>query len=323
MPQKDIFTKSLSRYGPAPKTHEERCLRIKDFFNPVHSRISLKSVNMALLDRHGVSLSMVRDDLLHPMIAGNKWWKLKHALLDAAKRRLPMLLTFGGPYSNHILAVAAAGRLFGFKTVGIIRGEEARPLNPVLVQARQWGMQLVGISRAQYRKKTEPRFLSELESDWGPCMILPEGGSGSFAVQGASEMVRRMTKDYDILCCPVGTGGTMAGMVLGAREQSKVLGFSVLKGGNFLARDIRGLLQVHSPVARSWELVTRYHFGGYARSDDALLTFCNLFRSSQGVSLDPVYTGKMMCGIVDMLGKGRFRKGSRIVAWHTGNAWMA
>ena len=290
------------------------------FFDLENAPLIVQPIALPELKDHQVSLDVVRDDLFHPMIAGNKWWKLKHALIHAEKEGIPRLVTFGGAYSNHILAVAAAGHLFGFETVGIIRGEESRKLNPVLSQARHWGMRLEGISRESYRQKNNSDYLEQLKLDWSPCLILPEGGSSSFAVQGTCEMTARLQGQYDHFCCSVGTGGTMAGMVLGATSNTEVQGFSALKNGDFLVSEIHRLLKGYEVSDRHWSIQTEFHMGGYARSNAALRSFCEHFQASQKLDLDLVYTGKMFFGILELVRRGFYKKGAKIAAWHTGNA---
>lgn len=311
----DIEKKSLSPVCDHP---EVDCIR--GFFTTHGESLRLHRVDHSDLVEHDVTIDLVRDDLLHPMIAGNKWWKLKHALIHAAEQGKTTLVTFGGAYSNHLLAVAGAGYLFGFDTVGLVRGDEARALNPLLVQAQRWGMHLEGISREHYRQKHDPAFMRQLEDQWAPCLVLPEGGSGPMAVKGTREMVQRLTTPHDYLCCSVGTGGTLAGIVAGAGKDVTALGFSSLKGGAFLEKEVERLLEGHSVGARQWSIETRYHFGGYAKSDPTLRTFCQSFEQSQKVALDFVYTGKMMFGLMDMVRKNAFTAETRIVAWHTANS---
>jgi 1-aminocyclopropane-1-carboxylate deaminase len=307
-------SKSLSPVCDHPRTG---CIR--DFFAAQGKPLRLHRVDLSELKERDVTIDLVRDDLLHPMIAGNKWWKLKHALIHAAEQGKNTLVTFGGAYSNHLLAVAGAGHLFGFKTVGLVRGDEARALNPVLSQAQRWGMHLEGISRERYRQKHDPAFTRQLETQWSPCLVLPEGGSGPLAVKGTREMVERLTTPHDYVCCSVGTGGTLAGIVSGAQKDVTALGFSSLKGGAFLEKEVERLLEGHPIGAQHWSIETRYHFGGYAKSDETLRAFCQSFEQTQNVALDPVYTGKMMFGLMDLVRKNTFPPQTRIIAYHTGN----
>ncbi len=295
---------------------------VSAFFDSEKVPLNRQSLDLPDLQQHGISLDLIRDDLLHPMIAGNKWWKLKYPLLQAEEQKISRLVTFGGAWSNHILAVAAAGHLFGFHTTGIIRGDEQRDLNPVLKQARDWGMQLEHISRDLYRRKNHPGYLEQLRKNCDPCLIIPEGGTSPQAVRGTAEMVSRLSGvHYDYLCCPVGTGGTVAGMILGAPRGIEIVGFSALKGGEFLVPAVENLLKNFDYNGCDWSIQNEFHFGGYARSTPELRQFCHEIESIHHVSLDLVYTGKMIFGINELARRGFIKKGAKIAAWHTGNAF--
>ena len=281
--------------------------------------VDIKIPNLFLLETEGVSLYLKREDLLHPEISGNKFRKLKYNLLEAKRQKKEKLLTFGGAYSNHIAAAAAAGKEFGIKTVGVIRGEELgedlpRTLaaNPTLRLAAANGMQLHFLSREDYRQKTSPEILDRLALDHGTFYLLPEGGTNDLAVKGCEEILTEEDMGFDIICCAVGTGGTISGIINSTTENQKVLGFPALKG-DFLATEI----QKHTSKF-NFELILDYHFEGYARIDRNLIEFLNTFKRDYGISLDPIYTGKMMYGILDLLQKGYFSKNTRILAIHTG-----
>ena len=276
-------------------------------------------------DRAGVGLYLKRDDLIHPQISGNKWRKLKYNLLEAHRQGHRTLLTFGGAYSNHLYAVAAAGRDFGFGTVGLVRGEETFPLNPTLTFARQCGMTLQYVPRPQYRDKTDAGWLASLRERFGDFYLLPEGGSNALAVRGVAELVAEIDLAWSYLCCPCGTGGTLAGLVAGAAGHGQVVGFSALKGGDFLRPEVGQLLREYEalkgqPVAAhaNWHVQTGYHFGGYARVQPSLLAFIRRFEGENGIPLEQVYTAKMLYGMEDLLGKGFFGRGTAVVALHTG-----
>jgi 1-aminocyclopropane-1-carboxylate deaminase/D-cysteine desulfhydrase-like pyridoxal-dependent ACC family enzyme len=276
-------------------------------------------------DRAGVGLYLKRDDLIHPQISGNKWRKLKYNLLEAHRQGHRTLLTFGGAYSNHLYAVAAAGRAFGFRTVGLVRGEETLPLNPTLTFARACGMALQYVPRTQYRDKTDAGWLASLQERYGDFYLLPEGGSNALAVRGVAELVREMDLSWTYLCCPCGTGGTLAGLVAGATGHGQVVGFSALKGGDFLRQEVGRLLRDYEdltaqPVTAhaNWQVQTEYHFGGYARVQPSVLAFIRRFEEENGIPLEQVYTAKMLCGIEDLLGAGFFGRGTAVVALHTG-----
>jgi len=262
-----------------------------------------------------VELTIKREDKIHPHISGNKYRKLKYNLIAAKGRNADTLLTFGGAYSNHIAATAAAGSEFGFRTIGIIRGEELVHKvsnNPTLVFAQQYGMQFKFVSRAAYRRKNEPQFLEALENEFGNFYGLPEGGTNALAIKGCEEILKGEDTIFDYVCTPVGTGGTISGLINSAKKHQKVLGFPALKG-DFLEKEIRSFT-----TNNNWELITKYHFGGYGKINSALITFINQFKEETGIPLDPVYTGKMLYGIVDMIRHNYFKKGSKILAIHTG-----
>lgn len=261
-------------------------------------------------DPVSIRFFLKRDDELHPFVSGNKWRKLRYNLAEARRLDFSTLLTYGGAYSNHIHAVAAAGREGGFSTVGIIRGEDHRERdNPTLAFARQQGMHLHFITRQQYRNRTDPDFQADLQNRFGPFYELPEGGTNDLAVRGTAEIIpeiqQQMAQPLDYVCCPVGTGGTLAGLAQSAPDQTKVLGFAALKA--FRADFCAGA-----------EIRTDYHFGGYARTTPELLAFIRGFEQRTGVRLEQVYTGKMLYGIYDLGRRGFFRPGATVVAIHTG-----
>jgi len=267
----------------------------------------------------GISVYLLREDLLHPIISGNKWRKLKYNLIEAKKLGHQTLLTFGGAFSNHIHATAAAGNEFGFKTIGVIRGEEHLPLNPTLDQAKSWGMQLNYISRNEYRNKEQSEFIEALGSKYGEFYLIPEGGSNSLAVRGCTEIVTEVHQTFDFWCVPCGTGGTLAGIVNGLNGSSKVIGFSALKNGSFLNQNVDNFLIKNGyKLPKKWEINVDNHFGGYAKFTRELIDFINQFKAEHQIQLDPIYTGKMMLGILRLSTQGYFPSGSRILAVHTG-----
>jgi len=277
---------------------------------------------LPILKEKGVELFLLREDLLHAHISGNKYRKLKYNLLEAQKQGKTKLLTFGGAFSNHIAAVAAAGQQFGFKTVGVIRGEQSTTPSPTLRYAEACGMQLHFVSRSAYREKTTVAFTTQLIEKFGDFYSIPEGGTNSLALQGCAEIWESINAHFskapDYVCTCVGTGGTIAGLIAGNESASQVLGFSALKG-SFLTKDVTELLQMyHARFYPNWLINNDYHFGGYAKHQPVLIDFMNDFKATQGISLDPVYTGKMMYGILDLVAKDYFPKGSRILAIHTG-----
>jgi 1-aminocyclopropane-1-carboxylate deaminase len=252
---------------------------------------------------------------IHPEVSGNKFRKLKYNLEAAIREGFEGVLTFGGAFSNHIAATAAAGKLLDISTVGIIRGEELDKdidLNPTLSYAKASGMDLEFISRAAYRNKNEVSFLKSLNIKYPNFYIIPEGGTNARAVRGCSEILTEKDRDFDVICCAVGTGGTISGLINSSLPHQKIIGFPALKGA-FLNEDIRKFAQ-HS----NWELCTDYSFGGYAKVNQELIQFINQFKNDFGIPLDPVYTAKMMFGIDDLVKKGFFSRSTKILAIHTG-----
>lgn len=272
------------------------------------------AIDLPMLREKGVSLFLRREDLLFPQLSGNKYRKLKYNLEEARRLGHRRLLTFGGAYSNHIHATAAAGPLYGFETVGLIRGEElaGRPLNPTLEDARMAGMELVFLSRAAYARRAEAEFQAACLERYGPAYLLPEGGTNDLAVRGCAEILQPEDEQYDLICCPVGTGGTLAGLVRGAAPHQQVLGYPALK-----AEGLKAQLASLIPGDR-WALSGHSHFGGYGRVTAGLVAFINDFREQTGIALDPVYTGKMMHAILGEVGSGRIAPGSTVLAIHTG-----
>jgi 1-aminocyclopropane-1-carboxylate deaminase len=290
---------------------------------------TIQPIDNAIAKQAGVNLSVLRLDVMHPWVNGNKWFKLKYNLLEAQQRNFTTLLTFGGAYSNHIFATAAAGNLFGLRTIGVIRGEERLPLNPTLSFAVAQGMQLVYLDRQKYRERKTTALQAELKQRYGEVFIIPEGGANLNGVRGCMEIVN--TAEFDIVCVACGTGTTLAGIVLSLSKTHRVIGFPVLKNGAFLAREIdnwlsqylaSGLPTTHKAMSTtgyaSWELICDYHFGGYAKVNEELLLFSQQFTQEHGIPLDYVYTAKMFYGVMDLLKQGFFPHGSRLLLIHSG-----
>jgi 1-aminocyclopropane-1-carboxylate deaminase len=266
-----------------------------------------------------VRVLLKRDDLIHPDLPGNKWRKLKYNLEAAQAAGATKLLTFGGAYSNHIRAVAAAGALFELGTVGVIRGEAHDPLNPSLQFAFDHGMHLAYLDRQTYRRKTDRDVLDRLRKEFGDFYLVPEGGSNVLAVRGCTELVEEITEGFDVICCAVGTGGTLAGLAAGLAPHQRAIGFSSLKGGDFLTDDVAALQRdALGEVTGNWGIETGYHFGGYAKSKPELVAFIDDFEARHGLRLDRVYVAKMMYGLYDLVAQGRFLRGTRVVAVITG-----
>ncbi|WP_220760073.1 1-aminocyclopropane-1-carboxylate deaminase/D-cysteine desulfhydrase [Flavobacterium sp. UMI-01] len=262
-----------------------------------------------------ISVYIKREDLIHPFISGNKFRKLKYNLLEAKKENATTLVTFGGAYSNHIAAVAFAGKEQHFKTIGVIRGEELATKiqeNPTLKFAQECGMQFEFITREAYRSKDDEKLMTDLRTKWGAFYLIPEGGTNALAISGCEEILTPEDANFDYVCCAVGTGGTISGIINSVLPHQKVLGFPALKG-DFLQDEISTFVQ-----NSHWSLIQDYHFGGYGKVTTELIAFINHFYQKNAIPLDPIYTGKMMYGILDLIEKNYFPENSTILVIHTG-----
>lgn len=262
-----------------------------------------------------ITLTILREDLIHPIVSGNKFRKLKYNIEEAQQLKSIALLTFGGAFSNHIAATAAAGKLVGLKTIGIIRGEELQDNyteNETLKYATSCGMHLHFISRADYKLKDTEGFINKLKIKFGDFYLLPEGGTNQLAVKGCTEILNTIHIKYDYICCSVGTGGTLAGLIEASGNNQKTIGFSALKG-TFQSLEISKYTS-----KTNFEIRDDYCFGGYGKIDSVLVRFINEFNLKFNIPLDPIYTGKMLFGVTDLINKGYFKENSRILAVHTG-----
>jgi 1-aminocyclopropane-1-carboxylate deaminase len=280
----------------------------------------VQELNDERLSRRGVRVFLKRDDLINPELPGNKWRKLKYNLEAAAAGGHRTLLTFGGAYSNHIRAVAAAGHHFGYQTIGVIRGEEHLPLNPTLAFAVERGMTLDYLDRTSYRDKASPDVVASLRDRFGDFFLIPEGGSNAAAVRGVAELPAELQLEYDVICCSCGTGGTLAGIAASLPPAVRALGFSSLKGGGFLVDDVRRLQRDFGVETANWSIELDYHFGGFARRNAELDRFIVDFRERHGIDLEWVYVAKMIYGLFDLVASGRFEPGTSVVAVVTGPA---
>lgn len=278
-----------------------------NFFESSNQKINIEHPN--------ITLYIKRDDLLHPHMSGNKFRKLKYNLAQAKKENKQTLLTFGGAFSNHILAVAAAGKEYGFKTIGVIRGEELQGKtsdNPTLQKAQDFGMIFEFVTRERYREKNNPKIVEELSNKYGDFYVIPEGGTNDLAVKGCEEILISEDEEFDYICCSAGTGGTISGIINCSKSSQQVLGFPALKG-DFLRQDICRFV-----TKSNWELITDYHFEGYAKVSEELIRFINKFYQKYKIPLDPIYTGKMAFGVLDLIDKNYFPENSKILMIHTG-----
>ncbi len=293
--------------------------------------IPLEALHYLEIAQKNIQLSVLRLDKIHPQISGNKYFKLKYNLLEAKKQGYDTILTFGGAFSNHIYATAQAAKLKGLKSIGIIRGEATQPLNPTLSFAKACGMQLEFVSREQYRAKNQPYFKAQLQAELGNFYLIPEGGSNVWALEGIKEILPLISSDFDYLATSCGTGATMAGLMLGTQAKQKVLGFSALKGGDFLWNDMKLLLEsyfelfpqkkpssIDEFMTTRGRLILDYHFGGYAKKTLELERFIEKFTAEHSIPIEWIYTGKLFFGLFDLIQKDYFPEGTRIIALHTG-----
>lgn len=287
-------------------------------FNTIFKSENL-NIELPVLKEKEVALYLKREDKIHPFVSGNKFRKLKYNIQEAKNQKKETLLTFGGAFSNHIVATAVAGNLNGFKTIGIIRGdelahnlEETLQNNATLKEAHKNGMTFEFVSRTVYRNKTEQSFINRLKEKFGDFYLIPEGGTNNLAIKGCEEILTNDDLNFDYICCAIGTGGTISGLINASTLRQEVIGFPALKG-DFLQTEINNFVK-----KENWVLQTDYHFGGYAKYNEELIAFINNFKKETGVLLDPIYTGKMIFGILDLIEKNHFKKGSEILAIHTG-----
>ena len=275
-------------------------------------QIKTEEISFSILKQKKIRLFIKRIDKVHPFVSGNKWYKLKYNLKVAKEKGFKTLLTFGGAYSNHIVATSCAAKENSFQSIAIIRGEEQLSLNPTLSFAMENGMELHYVSRSDYRLKHTSNFIISLKEKFGDFYLVPEGGTNDLAIKGTAEILDKMDKQ-DYICCAVGTGGTIAGIINASDNKKKIIGFLAIKGFDTLQKDIESWTN-----KQNWKLTNDYCCGGYAKVNEELVAFIHQFNLAQNIPLDTVYTGKMMMGIFDLIGQDYFVKGSSILAIHTG-----
>jgi 1-aminocyclopropane-1-carboxylate deaminase len=269
-----------------------------------------------LLDEYQIELWIKRDDLLHPIISGNKWRKLKYSLDHALSLGSDTLISMGGTYSNHLHALAYAGKILGLKTKAFIRGEQPTTLTSTLIDIQNWGMEISFVSRSDYKLLRQYKNCHDLPALKPSQYWIPEGGAQILALKGVAELINEIDITYDILCVPCGTGATLAGIINAAPDKASILGFAALKNAAFLESDVTRLLPKIS--SDNWKVNLDYHFGGFAKKSTELLDFISNFEDKTGIPLESVYTGKMLFGIYDLITKHTFKPGQRIIAIHTG-----
>jgi len=298
----------------------------------INQKAPLVEINDPLLASYGVTIFVHQLYLIHPIISGNKWFKLKYNLQEAQQLGHNTVLTFGGAFSNHIHATAAACKEFEFKCIGVIRGERNVHLNSTLAFAESCGMHLHFVDRAIYRTKHIDFFIENLKKQFGDFYLIPEGGSNTLGVKGCVEITSSLNAfssvvDFDYVCCACGTGTTLAGVSLSLKDYQRAIGVAALKGGSFLTREVDILRDKYIALNNSFELKsnkknfeieTAYHFGGYAKIKPELINFADRFKQLHNIPLDYVYTAKLFFGIYDLIKKNYFKKGMKIVILHSG-----
>jgi 1-aminocyclopropane-1-carboxylate deaminase len=291
----------------------------------IHQRLKInrpspeQPLNLAWPGAENYTINIKRDDLLHTVISGNKWRKLKYALLSAQQKKCRHLISFGGGYSNHLHALAYCCNKLGIKLTAIIRGDYSANLTPMLKDMKTWGADIHWLDKHTYQLRDDPIFLHELKQKYTDAVIIPEGGSQSLALQGVAELVAELAQHYDYIVCPVGSGGTLAGLVAATQSvPSQVLGIAVLKGQGYLEELIANLLPASALNAINWQINHDYHFAGYAKSTAELRLFCAEFQLQTDIPIEPVYSGKMFFALKALIAKQHFPHASRILALHTG-----
>lgn len=278
-----------------------------------------QEIQLPILKEKKVALYIKREDLIHPFVSGNKFRKLKYNLKEAKKLKKKVILTFGGAFSNHIVATAVAGKMEGFTTIGIIRGDElgknlkeTLANNATLNEAHKNGMKFEFVSRTVYRQKNTFGFIEKMKNKYGDFYLIPEGGTNCLAIEGCKEILTKQDTDFNYICSAIGTGGTIAGLINASQNNQKIIGFPALKG-SFLKDEIAKFT-----TKTNWTITADYHFGGYAKYNEILICFINEFKAQTGILLDPIYTGKMLYGVLEMIKNDKFKKGTKILAIHTG-----
>tara|TARA_B100000780_G_scaffold278006_1_gene250191 strand:- start:1977 stop:2897 length:921 start_codon:yes stop_codon:yes gene_type:complete len=278
-------------------------------FKPVNEKI-----NLPILNNQKISLHIKREDLIHPIISGNKFRKLKYNIKEALDQQKSEILTFGGAYSNHLLACSFIGKLMGLKTIGIIRGDELsnKKLNSTLQKCHDFGMKFIFISRIEYKRRNEKDYINSLKKIHKDAFIIPEGGTNYLGVKGCKEILNKEDKTYDVICCPVGSGGTISGLINSKKKHQKILGFSALKSSdinNVISKFVKN---------KNWEILDDTFFGGYSKIDNELVDFINKIYNQTGILLDPIYNSKMLFQIVHMILSKKWIYGNKVLLINTG-----
>jgi len=285
----------------------------------MHTESRLQKISHPLFEKYQLSVSIKRDDCIHPIISGNKWRKLKFNLHYAKAHQYTGVVSFGGSFSNHIHALAYVCQQHGLKSVAIIRGEKEYAGNFTLSIAQKWGMELSFVDRKTYRLRENKDYLAELQLAYPNYLIVPEGGSNALALRGVGEIITELNHqcEFDTLLTPVGSGGTLAGLIKADNSQHNLLGISVLKQDGYLEQQVNSLLG-HSSNYSNWQILSEFHCGGYAKFNKEDVQKILSFNQQTGFLFEPVYSGKMILALLDLIEQGYFPKGHRIVLLHTG-----
>lgn len=279
----------------------------------------IEKINHPTFDKHQLTVFIKRDDTIHPIISGNKWRKLKFNLSHAKQHNFSGVLSFGGSFSNHIHALAFACQQQGLKSIGIIRGEKEYANNFTLSMAKRWGMELIFVDRKTYRLREDADYLASLQQQHPDYLVVPEGGSNTLALIGVGEVIEELNQQckFDTLLTPVGSGGTLAGLVQADNNQHQLLGIAVLKQDNYLTEQVNNLLGKPSHH-NNWQILSEFHRGGYAKFNKDDVQRLLAFNQQTGFIFEPVYSGKMILALLDLIEQGHFPEGHRIVLLHTG-----
>ncbi len=281
--------------------------------------VPLELFHHPLLTQHNIRLHIKRDDLLHPVVSGNKLYKLMLNLEQFKYEHKKTLITFGGAYSNHLHATAFMGKSLGIQTVAIVRGEQLVPLNPTLKDCTDWGMVIEPVSRGLYRQKQQAPEIQSIIDKYPSPYVVPEGGANRLGVQGVAQMLDGVDqKDLDVVVVACGTGVTMAGLISACEPHVRVIGFPALKAEKWMGGEVQGWLDVIACTNNNWALQHGYHFGGYGKTKLELLEFMDDMEANYNLLLDPIYTGKAFYGLLKMIENGNIARGSNLLFVHSG-----
>lgn len=288
-----------------------------DLFEELH--LPIQSIHDELFEKNGINVDILRLDQTDRVISGNKWFKLKYNILQAKLEQKKQLITFGGAYSNHIHAVAAAGERWGFETIALIRGEEVLPLNPTLESCKQMKMKFKYVSRAEYRLRHVAQYIYDIQNRYPDAYIIPEGGTNALAIKGSGEIWNYIPQGYHFIILAGGTGGTAAGVIAKGRRDTTVIVIQVLKADKYLSRQLKNYFAMYGYYDLApYEVHDEYHAGGYAHYNDEIIATSERLNEEHGIPLDYLYTSKVYFAMRDLTLKKRFPTGSKILMLHTG-----